>query len=52
MNESDREGSDMISIRKLSIYLARGPSLTNITKRKLLKISIFFVFLSLTGGMI
>ncbi len=44
VNKSDWDGSDIIFKRKICIYLARGPSLAIVTKKKLLKISTYFIF--------
>ena len=44
VNKDDWDGSDIISKRKICIDSAKGPSLANVTKKNLLKISIFFIF--------
>ena len=44
MNESEWDGSDIIFKRKISIDLARGPSLANVTKKIVLKICTYFIF--------
>ena len=44
VNESDSDGSDIIFKRKICIYLARGPSLANVTKKIVLKICTYFIF--------
>ena len=42
MNKSDWDSSDIIFKRKICIYLARGPSLANVTKKIVLKICTYF----------
>jgi len=44
MNKSDWDSSDIIFKRKLCIYLAREPSLANVTKKIVLKIYAHFIF--------
>ena len=44
MNISDWDSSDIISKRKICIYLARGPSLANVTKKIVLKIYTYSIF--------
>ena len=44
MNESDWDGSDIILKKEIYIYLARGPSLANVTKKIVLKICTYFIF--------
>ena len=44
VNESDWDGSDIILKKEIYIYLARGPSLANVTKKIVLKICTYFIF--------
>ena len=44
MNESDWHCPGMILKRKFCIYSARRPSQANVTIKKLLKISTYFIF--------
>ena len=44
VNKSDWDGSDIIFKRKICIYSARGPSLANVTEKKLLFFFYFFFF--------
>ena len=44
VNKSDWDGSDMIFKRKICIYLARGPSLANVSKKIVLKNCAYFIF--------
>ena len=43
MNKSDWDSSDTV-FKKICIYLARGPSLANVTKKIVLKIYTYFIF--------
>ena len=43
-NNNDWDGSVIIFKRKICIYSARGPSLANVTEKKLLKIFTYFIF--------
>ena len=44
VNKSDWDGSDIILEKEIYIYLARGPSLANVTKKIVLKICTYFIF--------
>ena len=44
MNKSDWDSSEIIFKRKNCIYLARGPSFANVTKKIVLKIYTYFIF--------
>ena len=43
MNKSDWDSSDIFK-RKICNYIARGPSLANVTKKIVLKIYTYFIF--------
>ena len=47
VNKSDWHGSDILFKRKICIHLARGPSLANVTKKKITANFYFFYFWSL-----